>query len=49
MVNNRRNHYRMLFVQPDAPFEVIRANYRTLMGKLKLHPDLGGEHWNAVS
>ena len=48
MVNNRRNHYRMLFVQPDAPFEVIRVNYRTLMGKLKLHPDLGGEHWNAV-
>ena len=48
MVNNRRNHYRMLFVQPDAPFEVIRANYRTLMRKLKLHPDLGGEHWNAV-
>jgi curved DNA-binding protein CbpA len=48
MLNNRRNHYRMLYVQPDAPFEVIRANYRTLMQKLKLHPDLGGEHWNAV-
>ena len=47
MVNNRRNHYRMLFVQPDAA-RVIRANYRTLMRKLKLHPDLGGEHWNAV-
>jgi curved DNA-binding protein CbpA len=48
MVNNRRNHYRVLYVQPDAPFEVIRANYRTLMQKLKLHPDLGGEHWNAI-
>ena len=48
MLNNRRNHYRMLFVQPDAPPEVLRANYRTLMGKLKSHPDLGGEHWNAV-
>jgi hypothetical protein len=48
MLSNRRNHYRMLYVQPDAPFEIIRANYRTLMQKLKLHPDLGGEHWNAV-
>jgi len=37
-----------LHVQPDAPFEVIRANYRTLMQKLKLHPDLGGDHWTAV-
>ena len=48
-MTNRRNHYRTLFVQPDASSEVIRANYRTLMRKLKLHPDLGGDHWNAVS
>ncbi len=46
--SNRRNHYRTLHVQPDAPFEVIKANYRTLMQKLKLHPDLGGDHWAAV-
>lgn len=46
--SNRRNHYRILHVQPDAPYEVIRANYRTLMQKLKLHPDLGGDHWTAV-
>ena len=45
---NRRNHYRVLQVQPDAPFEVIRANYRALVQKLKLHPDLGGDHWTAA-
>ena len=45
---NRRNHYRVLHVQPDAPPEVIRSTYRTLMQKLKLHPDLGGDHWTAV-
>lgn len=46
-VKNKRNYYRILHVQPDAPTEVIRASYRTLMQKLKQHPDLGGEHWNA--
>lgn len=46
-MKNKRNYYRILFVQPDAPVEVIRASYRTLMQKLKQHPDLGGEHWNA--
>ena len=46
--SNRRNHYRTLHAQPDAPFEVIKANYRTLMQKLKLHPDLGGDHTTAV-
>ena len=46
-VKNKRNYYRILYVQPDAPTEVIRASYRTLMQKLKKHPDLGGEHWNA--
>ena len=34
-------------MQPDAPSELIRASYRTLMQKLRKHPDLGGEHWNA--
>ena len=41
-VRNRRNFYRLLQVQPDAPVEVIRASYRTLMRDLKQHPDLGG-------
>ncbi|MCF8024758.1 MAG: DnaJ domain-containing protein [Desulfobacteraceae bacterium] len=36
------NYYRILQVQPDAPFEVIRHNYLVLLKKLRLHPDLGG-------
>ncbi len=46
-MENRRNYYRILQVQPDAPVEVIKASYRALMRELRLHPDLGGEHWNA--
>ncbi|RMF56528.1 MAG: J domain-containing protein [Calditrichaeota bacterium] len=42
-VKNRRNYYRILHVQPDAPVEVIRASYRTLMRELKQHPDFGGD------
>ncbi|GAB4393840.1 MAG: hypothetical protein Tsb005_13830 [Gammaproteobacteria bacterium] len=48
MIHNRRNYYRILQVQPDAPLEIIKASYRTLMLKLKQHPDLGGDHWNAA-
>ncbi len=47
-MENRRNYYRILQVQPDAPTEVIRSSYRTLMHTLKQHPDLGGDHWNAA-
>ncbi|MBN4054530.1 J domain-containing protein [Nitrospira defluvii] len=43
-VKNRRNYYRILQIQPDAPNEVIKASYRTLMKRLKCHPDLGGTH-----
>jgi curved DNA-binding protein CbpA len=46
-MNNRRNYYRILQVQPDAPQEIIRASYRTLMKELKAHPDVGGEHASA--
>jgi curved DNA-binding protein CbpA len=46
-MKNRRNYYRILHVQPDAPCEIIKASYRTLMQKLKQHPDLGGDNWNA--
>ncbi|MFQ5652117.1 MAG: J domain-containing protein [bacterium] len=46
-MKNRRNYYRILQVQPDAPLEIIRACYKTLMRELRQHPDLGGEHWNA--
>lgn len=45
---NQRNYYRILFVQPDAPMEIVQASYRTLMQKLKAHPDLGGSTWNAT-
>lgn len=45
----RRNFYRILHVQPDAPMSVIRENYRVLMQKIKTYPDLGNEDWNADS
>jgi hypothetical protein len=47
-MENRRNYYRVLQVQPGAPVEIIRASYRTLMQRLRVHPDLGGDHWNAT-
>lgn len=47
-MNNRRNFYRILHVQPEAPLEIIKASYRSLMTKLKMHPDLGGDHETAV-
>lgn len=39
----RRNYYRILGVQPDATRDVIRGAYRTLMQKMQMHPDLGGD------
>jgi hypothetical protein len=47
-MKNRRNHYRLLQVQADAPIEVIRSSFRALMRELKQHPDLGGSHWEAT-
>ena len=43
MPNERRNLYRLLYVQPEAPTEVIKAAHRALMLKLRIHPDLGGD------
>ncbi len=43
-MDNRRNYYRILHVQPDAPTEIIRMSYLTLMQRMKMHPDLGGNH-----
>lgn len=43
-----RDYYRILHVHPDAPTEIIHASYRTLMQRLRNHPDLGGDHDNAV-
>ena len=43
-MKNRRNYYRILHVQPDAPAAVIKSSYTALMLKLGHHPDLGGTH-----
>jgi curved DNA-binding protein CbpA len=47
-VKNRRNYYRILHVDRDAPPEVIRASYRTMMHRLGMHPDHGGDAAMAV-
>ncbi len=46
-MENKRNYYRILHVQPDAPVELIKMSYRTIMQKLRKHPDLGGDEWDA--
>ncbi|QJR37384.1 J domain-containing protein [Gemmatimonas groenlandica] len=46
MTTNRRNHYRLLHVQPDAPAAVIKAAYRALIATR--HPDVGGNEYEAV-
>ncbi len=38
MPQERRNLYRILFVQPEAPAELITAAYRCLMSQLRTHP-----------
>lgn len=47
-MKNRRNYYRLLHVQPDAPAEIIRSSYRTLMHRMGMHPDLGGDDARAA-
>jgi len=47
-MKNRRNHYRVLHVQPDAPKEIICSSYRTMMQRMRMHPDLGGDDRNAA-
>lgn len=47
-MKNKRNYYRILHVQPDAPQAIIKSSYRTLMHRLKQHPDVGGDHENAA-
>ena len=37
------NYYEVLHVSRNAPVEIIRGSYRTLMQQLKNHPDLGGD------
>ena len=40
---DKQNYYEVLHVSRDAPLEIIRGSYRTLMQKLGNHPDLGGD------
>jgi DnaJ-class molecular chaperone len=47
-INTERNYYKILHVQPDAPDQVIKASYRTMMQRLRMHPDLGGDHLTAA-
>jgi hypothetical protein len=46
MPPNRRNYYRLLHVQHDAPAEVVKAAYRALIAMH--HPDKGGDHTEAA-
>lgn len=48
MTAERRNLYRLLHVQPEAPTEIIKASYRALMSTLRMHPDLGGDPQRAA-
>ncbi len=43
------DYYGILHVNPDAPGEVIRASYRTLLHALRIHPDLGGDTAKAAA
>ncbi len=47
-LKTNKNYYQILHVQPEAPLEVIRSSYRTMMQKLKMHPDLGGDQKDAA-
>lgn len=49
MTTERRNLYRVLHVQPEAPTEIIKASYRALMSSLRAHPDLGGDPARAAT
>jgi hypothetical protein len=41
--SDSRSYYEVLHVSRDAPVEIIRGSYRTLMQRMKHHPDLGGD------
>lgn len=45
---DNRNYYEILHVSRDAPVEIVRGSYRTLMQQLKNHPDLGGDSATAA-
>jgi curved DNA-binding protein CbpA len=43
-VKTQPDYYQVLDVAPDAPDAIIQSSYRTLMQRMRLHPDLGGDH-----
>lgn len=47
-MNKEVDYYQILQVHVDADPEIIKVSYRTLMQKLKNHPDLGGDRHNAA-
>ncbi len=47
-MKTKHNYYEILHVQPDAPTEIIRSSYRTMMQRLRMHPDLGGDSEHAA-
>ena len=49
MAETNNNFYELLRVSQSAPTEVIQAAYKTLMSKMKMHPDLGGDETQAAS
>lgn len=46
-MGSRPDYYALLHVSHDAPIEIIRSSYRTLMKTLGAHPDLGGSESDA--
>jgi len=42
-MKKKRTHYQILYVHADAPPEIIKSSYRTLMQQLNAHPDRGGD------
>jgi len=47
-MKQRRTYYQILFVHADAPREIIKSSYRTLMQQLNAHPDRGGDSEEAA-
>lgn len=48
LMDLHRDYYAILHVNPEAPREIIKSSYRTLMQRLRMHPDLGGESSQAA-
>jgi curved DNA-binding protein CbpA len=47
-MNPERDYYQILHVHPQAPREIIKSSYRTLMQRMRMHPDLGGDNDSAA-